>query len=217
LLRLAPFPKLGLRKVYVKKHALWVLFTAVFASLPVLRGDTVSITLTGVNGASQGNVYVGPYFGQVDTGPTVNLYCDDYIHDSNIGQTWTATVSTFADLSHTLHPGALGDYRRVAWLIEQFGNNPTSSWGDIHYALWSVFNPAPLSPLDSVAQQFFDDSKQHSNDSSLDGEFVIYTPVNAGESQEFLSPAPTPEPGSIVLLGTAVAGVFLLFRKKLSS
>jgi PEP-CTERM motif len=199
------------------KRALWVFSIGAFTWLPAVRGDTVTITLTGVNGAFKDNVFVGPYYGQVDNGQTVNVYCDDYIHDSYVGQTWTSYVSTFADLSHTLHPGDLGDYRRIAWLIEQFGNNPTTSWGDIHYALWSIFNPGPLSPLDSVAQQFFDDSNQHVDDSSLDGAFVIYTPVNAGESQEFLSPTPTPEPESILLLGTAVAGVLVLFRKKLSS
>jgi hypothetical protein len=176
---------------------------------------SVSIRLTGVNGAIGNGVYVGPYYGLVN-GNAVTLICDDYVNVARIGQTHDAYVSTFADLSHTLYgaaAGALDKYRQVAWLSDQFASTSTSVWGDIHFALWSIFNPTVV-PLSTGASWWRSQAILNgTGNTAMDARYVIYTPVIAGASQEFLSPIPTPEPESIVLLATSLLGAVFLRRR----
>jgi hypothetical protein len=189
----------------------WFLIAGLLALAPTVRGDSV-ITVTGINGAVANNVYVGAYYGTINGNPAL-LYCDDYVHHAYLGQSHSAQVGTFADLSHALYGSvddALNKYRQVAWLIDQFGATSSSQWGDIHFALWSIFNPSVV-PLSSGAQSWLAQAVAGgTGNTSLDGKYVIYTPTTPGASQEFLALAPTPEPESIVLLATALAGAFLI-------
>lgn len=187
------------------------LIAGLLALAPAVRGASV-ITVTGVNGTAANNVYVGAYYGTIDGNPVL-LHCDDYVHHAYLGKPYSAQVSRFADLSHALYGSvddALNKYRQVAWLIDQFGTTHSSRWGDIHFALWSIFNPSVV-PLSSGAQSWLARAVgSATGNTSLDGKYVIYTPITPGDSQEFLTFAPTPEPESIVLLATVLVGAFLI-------
>ena len=195
-----------------RSFRVWALLLVILSG-SAAYADTVSIRLTGVNGAIANGVYVGPYSGLVN-GNVVTLICDDYVNVARIGQTYQAYVSTFADLSHTLYgagAGALDRYRQVAWLSDQFASTSSSVWGDIHFALWSIFNPTVV-PLSTGASWWRSQAILNATgNAALDARYVIYTPVIAGTSQEFLSPVPEPE--SIVLLASSLLGAVLLRRR----
>lgn len=190
-----------------------LLLASVFSFPPVAYADT--LLLTGGSGVVANGFYVGPYSG-IFNGKAVEVICDDYVNRARFGQSHEVIVSTFSDLSRTLYGaggGMLDKYRQVAWLADQFAISPTSMWGAIHFALWSIFNPSVV-PLSPEAQIWRDQAILHATgNSALDHRYLIFTPVVPGASQEFLSPITTPEPGSILLLAAAVIAVALLARR----
>lgn len=153
-----------------------------------------SMAMTGVEGVASRGVYVGTYYGQAD-GSAIDIYCDDYFHESYVGQKWQAYRSTLDDLTLTRFgnvSGAATKYREAMWLVEQFGNHPTSDWGVIHAALWDIFSPSAFIATPEI-DHWLSLAALPSNEGSINpNAFYIYTPSNPSiaDSQEFLSPIP---------------------------
>jgi len=172
-------------------------------------------------------IYVGPYAIAVN-GAATTLVCDDFATETTYTP-WTATVSTFADLSHTEFIGqsdSLHKYQAAAWLVQQmYALNPKGSdyadqVTDIHYAIWAIFTPSAL-----TSPGFKNDTGNDANgwlttalvtNTYLPGEFaniLIYTP-KTGTAQEFMGE--TPEPASIALFGTGLLAVAGFIRRRSS-
>ena len=81
--------------------AFFIVLAATLSLVSSAKADSVSVTLTGVSGGIQGNVYTSPYYATVGNTANVPIVCDDYSHEVYMGESWTAAVSTFADLSNT--------------------------------------------------------------------------------------------------------------------
>jgi PEP-CTERM motif len=62
-------------------------------------GADVTIELDGVNGASTNGVYVDPYFGTVNNGPEMPLYCDDFVDHIGVSESWTAGMTSYTTLA----------------------------------------------------------------------------------------------------------------------
>ena len=204
----------ALRRSSLRNFALFETFvvTAIaFAGLA--RADIdFSMAMTGVKGVVADGVYVGTYYGTADGGK-IDIYCDDYFHESYIGQKWQAYRSTLSDLSFTRF-GKVSDadtkYREVMWLVEQFGDHPTNAWGDIHAAMWDIFSPSAFAVTPDI-DHWLTLAALPQNEGSVDpNAFYIYTPSNpsVADSQEFISPV-SPQPRSLsaastrpLLLGT---------------
>ena len=111
----------------MKKLIIFLAF--IIANFCTVNADTVTMRLTGVNSAQQGGYAVGTATGTVN-GTPITMVCDDFAHHVSVGQTWTATISTFADLSSARYaslPGAVAKYQQAAWLFDQFAVNPTAT------------------------------------------------------------------------------------------
>jgi hypothetical protein len=195
---------------------------------------SVDMTMTSVgSGNILGPAYIGPYIASIDSGTSTadfKVICDDFLADSYLYESWTATVSTLADLSQTKFKDLTG-YEVVAWLSSQLLNPSTgcaatpSCLGAIQYAIWQVFDntsPTPFSyllPADQIAaQSWLDQAKAAVASNTFNmGEYaglVIFTPTaclsgqcmaGAGLPQEFVTIRAVPEPASLLLfaLGTA--------------
>src|SRR5712672_3430690 len=116
-----------------------------------------SLTMTNIGLGSSGNgvlggVYIGPYTVQVTgTTNTFKVICDDFLADTYIGESWTASISNLADLAGKFLPSPNNKYLQVGFLAEALfaysGSTPcliascagANIAADIQYAMWQVF------------------------------------------------------------------------------
>ena len=196
---------------------------ALLCCAPSLFAEQANMVLTGVgdNGVL-GGIYVGPYVATIN-GVTTDVICDDFVDESSVGEQWTANVSTLSDLSKTKWgSSASQQYQQVAWLSLQLMNPPTSCGnancaGDIQYAIWEVFDPpsSGLDPFDYLSGQDKTNaqwwlSQAQQNYAGVDySNIAIYTPVNGGPPQEFVT-VKTPEPPLVALLMVNLFGILAL-------
>lgn len=179
----------------------------------------VNVQLTGVNGVSQDGVYVDPYYGSTNSNPTI-LVCDDFTHNTTIGESWTATVSTFSNLSavrfqQNSQAQTLQDYEEAAYLYTQLLANP-SQYSDISFALWSIFTPSVenLSGFTGNAQTWLNQAQSQNFYTGEFSNFEILTPSDGGPGspQEFLSE--TSEPADALLVLSGLSLLSLLWRRR---
>jgi hypothetical protein len=222
----------------VKTHTL-VLFIVLAATLSFAssaNADTVSVTLTGVSGGVQGNVYTSPYYATV--GPTANvpIVCDDYSHEVYMGESWIASVSTFANLSNTRFGNLVSApqlYDEAAYLFNELSQVP-SQVGNISFALWAIFDPSDVTTSagwttggnainPTSAAGWLANAQGQTYTAGEFSNFEILTPctqtpqgcvisTSSTSPQEYL--VRTPEPSTMLLLGIGLIAVWMLKSRK---
>jgi hypothetical protein len=116
--------------------------------------DTLTLENTGANNPL-GGVFTSPYGISINGGTPVSLICDDFTTDISLGESWTATVTTFAAIEAVTNPPGtpkftpvdFQNYATVAVLAAQLmslTNLASDQAGEISYALWDVFDPSLL-------------------------------------------------------------------------
>jgi hypothetical protein len=200
------------------------LFSLLLFVVPAFA-DPVNVQLTGVGGANQGGVYVTPYLLSINGGTPINVICNDYSHDVWIGETWTANISTFSNLSGArFGTQDTQQYDEAAWLYNQYLTGQSGySAGDVNFAIWALFNPAVIGGAgwDSNAMTLLSNAGNWFNQTNGQGfnysSFFIITPTDSslGSAQEYI--AATPEPGSLVLMSSGLLLLALFARKKFRS
>jgi len=214
------------------KHRLLVLmFVACIVAIPAAAGP-VGVTLTGTGGVSQGGVIVAPYYLTVtglNGGKPMAVMCDDYTHSVYVGESWSASIQTFATLSGTrFGAGAFQQYAEAAWLFTQFLANPSKA-GNINFAEWYLFAPTQVAANHggwtagaqawfAAAQTWFSSNCSASGKSCSGinlAQFMFITPTNLtgpGSPQEYIAMV-TPEPASIALFAVGLLFLGFLTRK----
>ena len=200
---------------------------ALWPTVPA-TANLVDVTYNSPGAQTQGGVYVGPYNFTVD-GQYTKLVCDDFVDEIWGGEKFKANVYNFSDVSHTKFAGQAEDdllaYEQAAWIYEQGLLNP-NQWGDIHYALWAVFNPTPVQTSSgwTPGAATWLEAAQHQTFTAIEFNGIsIYTPTQLsgpGAPQEFFGGAPivaptvaaVPEPGIGILLSVGLLGVIAARR-----
>ncbi len=209
---------------------------------PPAFGATANLSLTSGGPYVLDGVYVGPYTGTIN-GNTVQIICDDFADDTYVNESWEAVLSHYDTLSSVKwDPGASNQlqlYNEAAWLALQLEGAAAqpgatgSSVGNIQFALWQVFDSAaftwlanhgtPNNPATAGSAAWWLAQAQNQPFGANEFSFVnVYTPdgrnITCGGApcstvppQEFLYI--TPEPTTLVLVGTGLAG-FLLRRRR---
>ena len=177
--------------------------------LPAMADANMSFSNTGSN--SYMGVPSYPYYLSVNGGPLQDMMCLGYNEHISGGETWMATVTPVGSLDLNTH---LTDYQAAYLFTLAVADHGADS--DLNAAIWYLYEGVPT--LDPGAANYVTLAQGMSY---FQGEFpgvILYTAIPGTESgtlgtaQNFFG---TPEPGSLMLLGTGVLGLAGMIRRKI--
>jgi len=212
-----------------------VLSVVAFCALSLLNplsayADSVTLTMTSFSaahsGSGDGASYIYPYNFTVTNGSTttkVSLMCIDFDAEIYAGESWTASTEVLSASSSSTE-------KEAAYIFSQLGSYTAA---EVNWAEWKLFEDPnsqyateltnTIGALSSEEQLAIagllsgaDDYVLANPDSSLYSGFEIYTASDSTTYQNVMGDAPTPEPNSLVLLGSGLsfAAIFFYYRKR---
>lgn len=191
------------------KNIVRTLLLLLLCSLPAWA-DTLKLVSAPTSGA--GNEAIFPYnFSVNGSSALTSLMCLDYNRHITLGETWNVSVTSVPLDSSSLS----AEYRADVYLFSQLG---TYSNATVQYAAWSIFDPKDMAAsagLTPAAQALASQALNlTANASTLGSRFysnyMFYLPTadqtgwTDGVPQRFVAAAPTPEPESLVLVGSGL-------------
>lgn len=182
------------------------------AAVAAYAGSNVNVQITGAGGAENGlgsnyayGEYLMPYYLTINQSNPIAVVCDDYAHTVNIGDQWTAAVSTFSNLSATRFGAAdATQYHEAVWLASQIkANSPLTDIAGVQFAIWKLFTPGTpdVGTEDAWLAKASSAATQNYGGMSF-ANWEILTPVNPLSPQEYFFQIP--EPNVMLELGVGL-------------
>ena len=182
---------------------------AILAISTMTFAAPVNVYYNGPVGGQYGGYYTQPYSLSINGSQTPLLaMCDTFNRDINAGDSWTANIYDLtggANIANTLFGGTQTDYQQAAYILKHYPNIPQAN-----AVVWDIFLPGSIG-LDSTGLAIQAAALANADVNSLDGVFAITPTGSVG--QEFLYA--TPEPSTLLMIGSGLLGLAGLARKRL--
>jgi hypothetical protein len=203
-----------------RRFVLSVVIALFLSTLTWADSTPVNMTLLYVGGNNSGGYYTYPYYFSVNGGKATPMMCDSFANHVSIGESWSANVTGLLS-GKGLFGAQYLDYK-AAGLIFMGVTSGQISANTGNWAVWNLFDPGvSTDPAVLALEQSELASAKHASASTFRG-LVLYTPVGAKPGQgpqEYIGYGhglSTPEPGTMMMLGTGLLGIGGMFRRKLA-